>query len=130
MNPTVVLLIDASIRASAVALFVGLVLAVSRSRGSGVRHSAWTFALASMLLMPGLVRVAPELPVALPSAAGLAVYPAAADDYTPQPFDRAESGATPARASVSAASPQPASPQLPPPVPRRFTMSGVALTLG
>ena len=44
------LLLESSVRALAVALLIGAVLIVSRSRASVLRHAAWTFALAAMLL--------------------------------------------------------------------------------
>jgi beta-lactamase regulating signal transducer with metallopeptidase domain len=62
------MLLDASLRISIVAVVAGLILMVMRVRASGVRHAVWTVVLMAMLLMPFLPSIVPPFEVAVPSA--------------------------------------------------------------
>ena len=59
-------LLESSLRASAVAGAIALVLALGRVRPGGVRHAAWASVVVAMLLMPVLGRVLPAVDVPLP----------------------------------------------------------------
>jgi beta-lactamase regulating signal transducer with metallopeptidase domain len=63
------ILLDASLRISIVAVVAGLVLMVMRVRASGVRHTVWTGVLAAMVLMPFLTSIVPTFDVMMPAAA-------------------------------------------------------------
>jgi beta-lactamase regulating signal transducer with metallopeptidase domain len=77
----IAMLVEASIRAAAVAGLTGVVLAALRVRDSGVRHATWTAVLASMLLMPVLPSWVPAIRVAMPvMAPPLAPAGSTADD--------------------------------------------------
>ncbi len=62
------LLAEASIRATLVAASVAIVLAMTRTESSRVRHAAWTGVLAAMLAMPVLPSLVPASPVEWPTA--------------------------------------------------------------
>lgn len=72
------MLLDSSLRATAVVGLIALLLAALRVRTSAVRHAAWTAALAGMLLMPVLSGVVPPVDIPLPARtlAPLALEPA------------------------------------------------------
>lgn len=55
--------VDASVRACAVAAVVAVLLAVGRVRASSAVHTAWCFVVCTMLLMPVLPQWAPALPI-------------------------------------------------------------------
>ncbi|HUP02798.1 MAG TPA: M56 family metallopeptidase [Bryobacteraceae bacterium] len=96
MNPTLLLVLEASLRAAALAAAVGSVLAAMRIRSGAIRHAAWTAVLSAMPLMFLLPRVTPPVPV---------------------PFFEASIPATPLPAL--------AEPSAPPPVPAVRTLSAL-----
>ena len=55
--------VDASVRACAVAAVVAVLLAAGRVRASSAVHTAWCFVVCTMLLMPVLPHWAPALPI-------------------------------------------------------------------
>jgi hypothetical protein len=61
-----VIVIEAAIRATALAAMVGALLWILRVPRGALRHSAWLMVVVAMLLMPGLQRLAPALPAPLP----------------------------------------------------------------
>src|SRR5688572_10475973 len=63
------MLLDASLRISIVAVVAGLILMVMRVRASRVRHAVWTIVLMAMLLMPLLPSIVPTFEVAVPQTA-------------------------------------------------------------
>jgi beta-lactamase regulating signal transducer with metallopeptidase domain len=60
------LLAAVSVRAALLAVFVAAILSVLRVKSSAARHAAWSAVLVSMLLMPALVTVAPEVRLPVP----------------------------------------------------------------
>ena len=64
--------LETSLRVILVAASVGFVLLVARVRHAGTRHAAWTLVLLSMILMPALPRLVPEIriPPFVPLAQG------------------------------------------------------------
>jgi beta-lactamase regulating signal transducer with metallopeptidase domain len=69
MIPLLQVLLQSSIRATLVALVIGLVLAVARVRSSSLRHTAWLGVLCAMPIMAVLPYVVPpvQAPVPIPS---------------------------------------------------------------
>lgn len=65
------ILLDASLRISVVAVMAALILTVMRVRASGVRHAVWTVVLAAMLLMPILPSIVPSDTVLSPARAAV-----------------------------------------------------------
>lgn len=59
---------DVSVRIVAAAAAVGVVLAVLRVRSGAARHAAWSAVLVTMLTMPALMAVVPQVEVPVPSA--------------------------------------------------------------
>ena len=66
MNAALLLVIEASLRAAALAACVGVILTAARVRSGAVRHAAWAAVLCAMLLMPVLPRFTPALGLAVP----------------------------------------------------------------
>ena len=62
--------LETSLRATAAAAAVALVLRLLRIKAAAVLHSAWSAVLVAMLLMPVLPSIVPPLPVAIPVTAG------------------------------------------------------------
>ena len=58
---------DISIRIVAAAAAVGLLLVVLRVRSGAARHAAWSAVLVTMLTMPALLAVVPQVDVPVPS---------------------------------------------------------------
>ena len=65
------LVLDISLRVTAAAAAVALVLLAFRVRSGSVRHAAWSAVLVVMLTMPLLMAIVPEIEVPVPSASGL-----------------------------------------------------------
>jgi beta-lactamase regulating signal transducer with metallopeptidase domain len=63
------ILLDASLRISVVAVIAALVLMVMRVQANGVRHAVWTVVLVVMLLMPVLASIVPTFAVPVPVSA-------------------------------------------------------------
>ena len=59
------ILLEAALRATALWAMVGVLLWLLRVPRGGLRHSAWLMVVVAMLLMPGLQRLAPALPLPL-----------------------------------------------------------------
>src|SRR5260370_26815849 len=66
MIPLLQILLQSSIRATLVALIVGVLLAAAKIRSSSLRHTAWLAVLCAMLMMPFLPYVIPALPAPVP----------------------------------------------------------------
>jgi hypothetical protein len=60
------ILLESSLRASAVAGAIAVILVLGRVRPGGVRHAAWASVVVAMLLMPVLGRVLPAVDVPVP----------------------------------------------------------------
>lgn len=75
---------DASVRVTVVATLVAAALVVFRVRDSTTRHTAWTIVLVSMLLMPALSRLVPNVKVSLPAPARSIVTAPAFPSLTPR----------------------------------------------
>ncbi len=97
MTSILPILLDASIRSSAVALLVGAVIWLARVHSSSLRHKAWLGVLGAMLFMPILPRVTPriEVPVYSQRVRG----PRA---QAPDSFDSGQAGVTLPRLDRSA----------------------------
>lgn len=65
------LVLDISLRVTAAAAAVALVLLAFRVRSGSVRHAAWSAVLVVMLTMPLLMAIVPEIEVPVPSTPGL-----------------------------------------------------------
>lgn len=81
------MLLDASLRISAVAAIAALTLAVMRIRASGVRHAVWTVVLVAMVMMPVLPSLV-TFDVPVPASAvtvpvGMLGLPEAVSDMIP-----------------------------------------------
>ena len=105
--------VDSSIRVTALAAAVALVLALFRIRSSRTRHAAWTAVMMAMLLMPLLVSTVPGVPVSVPDAVAQMTPPVTLVDVNavPLPADQspaARTEAAPSTPSVAATSPAPA----------------------
>ena len=74
------LLVEISWRSLIVSLFVGGALVLWRVRSGAARHAAWTVVMVVMLLMPGLLAVAPE--VSVPGLPSFATQIAPASEHT------------------------------------------------
>ena len=67
MSRTILLLLaEASLRATAAALLVGAALSSLRATSGAVRHAAWIAVLLAMIAMPGISRVAPAIDLPIP----------------------------------------------------------------
>lgn len=96
------LAIDVSLRITAAAAAVGLVLLALRVRSGSVRHAAWCAVLVAMMTMPVLVAVVPGIEVPVPSTPAF-------DFGTPAPAREPLREAEPAGLPTIAATPPPAS---------------------
>jgi beta-lactamase regulating signal transducer with metallopeptidase domain len=65
------LALDVSLRVTAAAAAVGLILLAFRVRSGSVRHAAWSAVVVVMLTMPLLMAVVPEIEVPVPSTPAL-----------------------------------------------------------
>jgi hypothetical protein len=111
MNAALQLAIEASVRAAALAVCVGSILAASRIRSGAVRHAAWAAVLAAMPLMLLLPRLTPALNVPVPMP--MAAQPAPSlPDLAVAPLVR--SGPAHVQATVSLAAGAPPAPAQPP----------------
>lgn len=66
MESMPVVILDASLRAAALALAVGAVLKAARIQDAALRHAAWRGLLYAALLLPLLSLALPEIPVRIP----------------------------------------------------------------
>lgn len=116
------LALESSIRVTAVAAAVILLVALLRVRANALRHSVWRAVLATMLLMPALASLPfpVSLPVSLPIP--LAAVPAA---WTPAAQDGPVVEAVVAPAIVASPVGAEAPPPLTGPIPWRAIMFGV-----
>lgn len=67
------ILLDASLRISVVAVIAALILTIMRVRASSVRHAVWRLVLIAMLIMPLLPSIVPTfaIPVVVSAPAGM-----------------------------------------------------------
>jgi hypothetical protein len=66
MTPLLQTLLQSSLRITAVAFVIGVVLAAARVRANSLRHTAWLGVLCAMLMMPVLPYLVPALPSPVP----------------------------------------------------------------
>ena len=107
MNGLLRIALEASLRAAAVALCVGAILALAKTRSGAMRHGAWTAVLCAMLLMPVLPYVIPA--IGLPAGAPRIARVTEAETAVPeQPLalpDTQPQTAAPARVAVQSPAP-------------------------
>ena len=78
------LVVEISLRVTAAAAAVALVLLAFRVRSGSVRHAAWSAVLVVMLTMPLLMAIVPEIEVPVPSTPALDFGTVAAPDLLQQ----------------------------------------------
>jgi beta-lactamase regulating signal transducer with metallopeptidase domain len=103
MIPLLQILLQSSIRATIVALVVGLLLAAARIRSSSLRHTAWLAVLCAMPMMPVLPYVVPAAlpPVPVPSiSSGMFDPPLYTESRTFRPDSVPLGAAVPARPRI------------------------------